>query len=246
MDNKIKVLVWTEGIYVDRQPLAAKTYPNDICTVLEEFLSKDSELEVRTGSLPTIKSDLSEQSLNNTDVLVWWGHLYHNDVTDEMTDRIYNRIISGMGFICLHSSMGSKVFRRLMGTDCHTKWREIGENERVWVIDPGHPIVQGLEKEYIDIPCTEMYGECFNIPPPDELVFISWYAGGEVLRSGCCYRRGAGKIFYFSPGHEEYPIYYQTEIQKVITNSVKWAMPTKGPVPQYTRHSQPLEDIHPK
>ncbi|MCI8443218.1 MAG: trehalose utilization protein ThuA [Provencibacterium sp.] len=244
--EKLRVLVWTEGIYAERQPLAAKTYPQGIGTVLTEFLSRDAQLIVREGGLKTMEQDFSEEALAKTDVLVWWGHLYHDEVTDEMAERICRRILEGMGFIALHSSMGSKVFRRLMGTSCHTKWREIAENERLWVIDTGHPIAVGLEKEYLDVPHTEIYSEPFDIPAPDELVFISWYAGGEVLRSGCCYRRGAGKIFYFSTGHEEYPIYHQPEIQKVITNAVHWAKPSFGPKPQYTCHSPPLEDIHPQ
>ena len=134
-----------------------------------------------------------------------------------------------MGLIVLHSGHASKIFQKLCGTDSGClKWREDGEKEILWAVDPGHPIVAGLEEKII-IPQEEMYGEHFNIPQPDEQVFISWFEGGEVFRSGCCWHRGKGKVFYFRPGHEAFPVYYQPEIQKVIINAVKWAVPTDAP-----------------
>jgi len=147
-----------------------------------------------------------------------------------------------MGLIPLHSAHYSRIFVRLMGTTCSLKWREIGEKERVWVVEPGHPIADGLG-EYFEIPRSEMYGERFDIPTPETLVFISWFEGGEVFRSGCCYRRGKGKIFYFSPGHESYPIYYQPEVLRVISNAVRWAAPTAGAEVQFGHRPQPLETI---
>ena len=134
-----------------------------------------------------------------------------------------------------------KIFRKLMGTTCDLKWREIGENERLWVIEPGHPIAQGIG-EYIDIPRVEMYGERFDIPAPDTLVFVSWYPGGEVFRSGCCYHRGRGKVFYFRPGHETFPIFHQPEVQQVLENAVRWAAPVQGPVPTFG-HWKPVEKL---
>lgn len=243
MSEKINVLVWTEGIFAERQPKAAETYPKGIGPVLVDFLAKDPQLSVREGGQDTMESDFSQESLDKTDVLVWWDHLYQDVITDEWLERILARIRNGMGFIALHSGMGSRVFGSLMGTSRRTKWREIGENERLWIIERGHPIMAGLENEYIDVPRSEMYGESFDIPAPEELLFISWYAGGEVLRSGGTYKRGMGRVFYFTTGHEEYPIYHQKEIQTVITNAVKWARPTGGPAAQYTRHSPPIEDV---
>ncbi len=153
----------------------------------------------------------------------------HDQVQDEIVDRVHQRIQDGMGLIVLHSGHASKIFRKVCGTNSgYLKWREDGEKEILWVIDPSHPIVEGLD-EKISIPHEEMYGERFNIPQPDELVFISWFEGGEVFRSGCCYHRGKGKVFYFRPGHEVFPIYHQPEIQKVITNAVKWAAPINFP-----------------
>jgi trehalose utilization protein len=150
----------------------------------------------------------------------------HRDVPDELVDRVQARVLEGMGLIVLHSGHFSKIFKRMMGTNCSLIWREIGEKERVWVTSPGHPIVEGLGP-YFEVPHTEMYGEFFDIPQPDELVFISWYPGGEVFRSGCAYYRGRGKVFYFSPGHETFPIYYQPEIRQVLANAVRWAAPVK-------------------
>lgn len=243
MKEKIRVLVWTEGLSAESEPEAVRIYPDGIGSVLEDFLSKDSRLVVRQGGLDTMERDFAEESLAQTDVLVWWDHLYQDRIADEALERILRRIREGMGFIALHSAIGSRILRALLGTTCAFKWREIGENERVWIIERGHPIVSGLESEHIDIPRSEMYGESADIPAPDELIFISWYAGGEVLRSGGCYKRGMGRIFYFSPGHEEYPVYYQAEIQKIITNAVYWACPSGGPAARYTWHSPPLENI---
>jgi len=165
----------------------------------------------------------------------------HNEVKDEIVERVYGKILNGMGLIVLHSGHLSKIFRKLMGTSCMLKWREAGEKERIWVVEPGHPIAEGLG-EYFEIPHTEMYGERFDIPKPDELVFISWFKGGEVFRSGCCFYRGKGKIFYFRPGHETFPIYCQPEVQRVIYNAVKWAAPVKGPEIRFG-NVKPLEEI---
>ena len=163
--------------------------------------------------------------LDATDVLIWWGHMKHGDVADELVDRIQQRVLTGMGLIVLHSGHFSKIFRRLMGTTCQLKWREVGEREVLWVVCPSHPIVAGLG-EYFILPHTEMYGEFFDVPAPDELIFISSFAGGEVFRSGLTYRRGAGKVFYFRPGHETFPIFLDPNVQRVIANAVRWAAPS--------------------
>jgi trehalose utilization protein len=138
--------------------------------------------------------------------------------------KVKNRVLDGMGFIPLHSAHLCKPFVLLMGTVCRSKWRENDEKERIWVIEPSHPIAEGLP-EYIELPQEETYGERFEIPTPDEIVFMSWFSGGEVFRSGCCWKRGLGKVFYFRPGHEEYPTYYREDITKILTNAVRWAAP---------------------
>lgn len=165
----------------------------------------------------------------------------HDEVRDEVVERVYRRVLEGMGLIVLHSGHFSKIFRKLMGTTCNLKWREVGERERIWVVEPGHQITTGL-KEFFEIEHEEMYGERFDIPAPDELVFISWFKGGEVFRSGCCFYRGSGKIFYFRPGHETYPTYYNPEVLKVIANATRWAAPSEGPRPEFENVKQ-LEKI---
>ncbi len=165
----------------------------------------------------------------------------HGDVQDEIVERVKARVLDGMGLIVLHSGHFSKIFKSLMGTTCNLRWREAAEKERLWVMSPGHPIAEGLG-EYLELPHTEMYGERFDIPAPDELIFVSWFAGGEVFRSGCCFYRGKGKIFYFRPGHETFPIYHNKEVLHVIANAAKWAAPTGSVAPVFG-NAQPLEDL---
>jgi len=237
----INVTVWNEFRHEKIHEEVAKVYPDGIHNAIGNFLKKQPGLEIRTATLDEPEHGLTQEVLDNTDVLIWWGHMAHNEVKDEIVDRVYNRVLNGMGLIVLHSGHLSKIFRKLMGTVCNLKWREAGERERIWVVEPGHPIADGLG-EYFEIPHTEMYGERFDIPRPDELVFISWFKGGEVFRSGCCFYRGKGKIFYFRPGHETFPIYYQSEVQRVIYNAVKWTAPVKGPEVHFG-NVKPLEDI---
>ena len=228
MADKIRVTVWNEYRHEKSDQDVAKIYPQGIHAQIAEFLGTQFDIETRTATLDEPEHGLTEEVLADTDVLIWWGHMAHREVKDEIVDRVQKRVLNGMGVIVLHSAHFSKVFKRLMGTNCSLKWREIGERERLWVTDPGHPIAQGLG-EYFEIPHTEMYGEFFDIPKPDALVFISWFQGGEVFRSGCAYHRGQGKVFYFRPGHETLPIFYQEEVQRVIINAVRWAKPVSQP-----------------
>lgn len=242
MERKIRVTVWNEYRHEKLDKRVAEIYPEGIHGAIANYLKTLPNMGVRTATLDEPEHGLTEEVLNNTDVLIWWGHMAHHEVDDAVVERIYNRIIyGGMGLIVLHSGHFSKIFRKLMGTSCDLKWREIGEKERIWVIEPGHPIAEGLG-EYIELEHTEMYGERFDIPRPDELVFISWFEGGEVFRSGCCFYRGRGKIFYFRPGHETYPIYRHPDILKVIGNAVRWAAPVDGPTPQFGNRP-PLEEL---
>ena len=232
--------VWNEYIHEKKDTKVAEIYPKGMHTVIAEFLREEG-FEVRTATLEEKDHGLTEEVLNNTDVLIWWGHLAHEKVSDEVVDRVYRRVLEGMGLIVLHSAHYSKIFKRLMGTTCSLKWREAGEKERIWVVAPWHPIAQGLG-DYFELEHEEMYGEPFDIPPPDELVFISWFKGGEVFRSGCCFYRGMGKIFYFRPGHETYPTYYDKNVQRVIINAVRWAAPVERPKPRFGR-VEPLEKL---
>lgn len=222
----IRVTVWNEGRHEKRSPKIAAVYPQGIHGAIAEHLAAQGDMVVRTATLDEPEHGLTDEVLADTDVLIWWGHMAHDDVSDSVVDKVQARVLGGMGLIVLHSGHFSKIFKRLMGTNCSLIWREIGEKERVWTVAPGHPIAEGLGP-YFEIPHTEMYGEFFDIPQPDALIFISWYPGGEVFRSGCAYYRGRGKVFYFSPGHETFPIYYQPEVRRVLANAVRWAAPVQ-------------------
>jgi len=245
--NKIRVTIWNEFIHERENPHAAKIYPCGIHHALAEALGKNSELEIRTATFAQPEHGLTEKICRDTDVMLWWGHANHEGVAEEIVTRVQKRVHEGMGLIVLHSGHYSKIFRRLMGTGCGLCWREAGERERVWVVNPGHPIAQGIDR-CIELENSEMYGEPFDIPQPDEQVFISWFEGGEVMRGGCCWMRGSGRIFYFSPGHELYPIYHHPQIQRVIYNAIHWAQPQGSPVgvPRHTPVEEAREKISTK
>ncbi len=224
MAGKIRVTVWNEGRHEKKKEHVKAIYPKGMHDVIAGFLKK-AGMEVRTATLDDPEHGLSKEVVDSTDVMFWWGHGYHGEVSDEVVKRVHQRVLSGMGLIVLHSGHYSKIFQKLMGTNCSLKWREVAEKERLWNIKPSHPITEGIG-EYIELPNAEMYGERFDIPEPDEQIFISWFEGGEVFRSGCVWYRGHGKVFYFRPGHETYPIFYNPEVQKVLTNAARWCAGT--------------------
>ncbi|WP_336363442.1 ThuA domain-containing protein [Halalkalicoccus salilacus] len=236
----VSVTVWNEFRHEREDEAAREQYPDGIHETIAESL-EDRGFETRTATLDEPEHGLTEEVLDETDVLTWWGHTAHGEVDDAIVDRVQERVLAGMGLLVLHSGHYSKIFKRLMGTSCSLKWREAEERERLWVVEPGHPIAEGLD-ERIELSESEMYGERFDVPAPDTLVFTSWFEGGEVFRSGCCYRRGAGRIFYFRPGHETYPAYHQPEIQRVLANAAEWAAPVDGPDPGFGERD-PLESI---
>jgi trehalose utilization protein len=236
-----RVTVWNEFRHEKTDRLVASVYPDGIHEAIAAAL-RAKGLSVRTAWLDQPEHGLTTEVLANTDVLFWWGHMAHEEVNDEIVERVHARILEGMGLVVLHSGHFSKIFRKLMGTTCNLKWREIGEKERLWVIDPAHPIAAGLG-EYIELAHEEMYGEHFGIPAPEELVFISWFQGGEVFRSGCCYHRGNGRVFYFRPGHETLPTYHQPDIQQVLYNAALWANPSSGPTVNYGHFPTPIENV---
>lgn len=227
MSAPIKVTVWNEFRHEKIHAEVKKHYPDGIHQVIAAFL-RESGFAVRTATLDEPDHGLPTSVLDDTDVLIWWGHMAHQEVRDEIVEAVAARVLGGMGLIVLHSGHYSKIFKRMMGTTCSLKWREAGEHERIWVIDPAHPVAEGLE-QYFELPHEEMYGERFDIPTPDNLVFVSWFPGGEVFRSGCAYHRGNGKIFYFRPGHETFPTYHDKNVQKVIANAVRFTCPSGGP-----------------
>lgn len=226
----IRTVVWGENVHEQENAAVRGLYPDGMHQTIAEALNAGEGIEATTATLQEPEHGLSVERLAQTDVLLWWGHAAHGAVEDAVVERVAKRVWEGMGLIVLHSGHYSKIFKRLMGTPCSLKWREAGERERVWAVNPGHPIAHGLP-ERIELAETEMYGEPFSVPEPEETVFVSWYEGGEVFRSGLCWRRGQGRIFYFSPGHETYPIYHDAHVQQVLRNAVNWAF---NPMPAWT------------
>ena len=220
----IRVTVWNEYLHEIAQPPVAEIYPNGIHGCIAEFLGRNEDIEVRTATLKEPQNGLPEELLSQTDVLIWWGHMAHDEVDTQTVERVCRHVRSGMGFIGLHSAHHSRVMKALLGTTLNLKWRH-GDRERVWCVCPSHPIAQGVPQQF-ELSVEEMYGEPFDIPEPDETLFIGWFAGGEVFRSGVTYRRGNGRIFYFQPGHEEYPTFCNENVQRIITNAVRWVCPT--------------------
>ena len=231
MDTKLAVTIWNEFRHEKQDDNVKSVYPNGIHEALAVPL-REAGFHVRTATLDEPSHGLTDEVLAKTEVLVWWGHMAHEEVSDEVVQKVVEHVWGGMGLIVLHSAHFSKVFKRLMGTSCDLKWREAGEQEHLYVVNPSHPIVRGIG-ETIELEHEEMYGEHFDIPAPDELVMISSFTGGEVFRSACTFRRGAGKIFYFQPGHETYPTYYHKDIQRVIQNAIEWARPLDAVRPTY-------------
>lgn len=216
-----RVTVWNEFVHEVEHENIRAVYPNGIHEYIAEFLGGEVDFELQTATLRT--KPLTLEMLETTDVLIWWGHAFHGEVPDELVQKIHERVLRGMGLIVLHSGHFSKIFRSLMGTSCRLVWRD-NDRERLWCCAPNHPIAKGLPAHF-ELAHEEMYGEFFDIPIPDELVFMGWFAGGEVFRSGCVWNRGLGKVFYFQPGHEEYPTYKDENIQQVIKNAVRYLTP---------------------
>ena len=222
--SPLRVTVWGEYVHERQNEAVAAIYPDGMHEVIASGLRDQlgQDVALRTATLDQPEHGLTEDVLQTTDVLTWWGHKAHPRVEDAVVERVVANLHSGMGLVVLHSGHESKLFMRLMGTTCSLRWRESDDREIVYCVNPGHPIARGLPEAFV-IPRQETYGEYFDIPQPDELVFLSSFTGGEVFRSGCCFTRGAGSIFYFSPGHETYPVYYQKEVQQVLANGVRWA-----------------------
>lgn len=227
----IQVTVWNEFRHEKENEVVRNIYPDGIHMQIASFL-KEAGYETQTATLDEAEHGLTEEVLAKTDCLIWWGHMAHDAVDEEIVSRVQKHVLRGMGLVVLHSGHMSKIFMRLMGTSCDLKWREADERERLFVVDPTHPIAEGIPESF-ELVKEEMYGEHFDIPAPDETVFLSWFEGGNVFRSGITYKRGNGRIFYFQPGHESYPTYYNEWVQKVIINGVKWCSENRRTYPVY-------------
>src|SRR3954468_20655293 len=222
----IRVTVWGENVHEQRDESVRAIYPDGMHATIAGALAAvlGDRATVRTATLQEPEHGLGEDVLAGTDVLTWWGHAAHDEVDDAVVARVHERVLSGMGLVALHSAHYSKVFKALMGTSCGLEWRNEGERELVWTVAPGHPIAAGVPQPIV-IEAHELNGKPFDIRSPDELVFVPSFAGGEVFRGGGCFRRGAGRMFYFSPGDQEYPVYHHPDVQRVIANAVTWAAP---------------------
>ncbi|SMY08204.1 ThuA domain-containing protein [Flavimaricola marinus] len=218
----IKAVVWGENVHERENAVVAEIYPDGMHAAIAAALNEDDAISATTATLQEPEHGLTAERLADTDVLLWWGHAAHGDVSDEVVERVAEAVWSGMGLICLHSAHFAKIFKRLMGTPCNLTWREAGERERLWLTSRNHPIARGLP-DHFELENEEMYGEPFGIPEPMETVFVSWFEGGEVFRSGATWRRGAGNVFYFRPGHETYPTYFDPNVRTVLRNAVHWA-----------------------
>lgn len=220
--SSIRAVVWGENIHERENRIVAEIYPDGMHTCIADMLDASEGITSSTATLQEPEHGLPAERLADTDVLLWWGHAAHGAVADEVVERVVEAVWAGMGIIFLHSAHFAKPFKRLMGTPCNLFWREAGERERVWTVSRGHAIAAGLPERF-ELETEEMYGEPFGVPEPHETVFVSWFQGGEVFRSGLTWRRGAGRVFYFRPGHETYPTYHDANVQRVIANAVRWA-----------------------
>jgi trehalose utilization protein len=235
----MKVTVWNEFYHEKKKPQILEMYPGGLHEYIASFIRED-DIEVRAVTLDDECQGLPDDVLDDTDVLVWWGHVKHGEVKDELVEKIQKRILGGMGFIALHSAHNSKVFKKMMGTTCSLKWRD-HSRERIWCVCPSHPISEGVDETFV-LEDEEMYGEFFDIPKPDDVIFLGWYNSGEVFRSGCTFTRGNGKIFYFQPGHETNPAFKNENVQKIIKNAVRWACPSEKGNARECIHSEPYEN----
>lgn len=230
----LRVTVWHEFRHEKRHPEVAAIYPNGMHEAIAGFLRQRDDLIISTATLDEPEAGLTADRVNSTDVFVWWGHGYHNEVSDEVVDRVFKRIVSeGAGLVALHSGHFSKIFRKLMGTGCDLKWRvNPPQRETMWVTRPGHPIISHIDDHLVLEP-EEMYGEFFDIPEPECTFLISSFSGGEVCRSGCTWTRGMGKIAYLRPGHESYPTYHNPMVLQMIENAARWAAPMDVSAPKF-------------
>lgn len=250
----VRVIVWNENVHEQEMPEVQKLYPKGIHGALADALSKCPELGISTATLQEEEHGLSQARLDECDVLLWWGHAAHGEVKDEVVARVRERVLQGMGLIVLHSGHFSKIFRSMMGTSCALQWREANEKEIIWTVNPSHPIAERVPAHF-ELEQEEMYGEPFVVPEAEETVFMGWFQGGNVFRSGLVYRRGAGRIFYFQPGHETHPSFHNPHVGQILRNAAHYVAPKRRnswwpkvedapnaapvvPIPGYTHRSE--------
>jgi trehalose utilization protein len=223
---KRRIVVWSEG------SAPKDVYPNDINAAVAEGLKSLRGWDVAAASLKDPDQGFPGDTLAKTDVLIWWGHVHHGAVKDALIEQIVGRVKNdGMGFIALHSSHYSKALRKLLGTDCgFAAYVADGSGLDVTVKAKDHPIARGIDN--FSLAHTERYSEPFQIPEPETVVFDGVYkrpdGSTEASRQGLVWTVGKGKVFYFQPGHETYPHFFDKNVRKILRNAVRWVAPAKA------------------
>jgi len=219
----LRVTIFNEFLHEVEEESVRRVYPDGIHAALASAVREHvPDAEVRTATLREPEHGLPQEVVDATDVLLWWGHKAHAEVSDAVAQRVQRAVLDGMGLVVLHSGHLSKPFLRLLGTHGSLRWREADEKERLWNLQPGHPILAGVP-DHFELEHEEMYGERFDVPDPDELLMISWFQGGEVFRSLMTWRRGHGRVVYFRPGHETYPTYHHPIVRRIVANAAVYA-----------------------
>lgn len=213
----LRVHVWCEGT----APRAV--YPNDVDGAVADHLGKLPTLQVRRGRLADPSAGLAEDVLDATDVLLWWGHLRHDDVPNDRAEAVVRRVREGkLGLIALHSSCTSKPFKGLMGMACEPGgWREDGRPEHVKIVAPDHPIARGVTP--FTIPRSDMFAEPFEVPAPESVVLVSNWDNGETVRSGLTWTVGKGRVAFLRTGHDAFPVLFHPSVRQIIANATLWA-----------------------
>ena len=240
--SQVRVTLWNEYLHEVENDVVAGIYPDGIHHAIAAGIADKGDFDIRTATLREPEHGLTQDVLDSTDVLAWWGHKAHHEVADDVVARVHARVLEGMGLVVLHSGHMSKIFRKVLGTHGTLRWREADEKERLWNLQPSHPILAGIP-DYVELAQEEMYGERFDVPEPDELLMISWFQGGEVFRSLCTWRRGHGRVVYFRPGHETYPTYHDPHVQRIVANALTYARATVRRDDSKAPQTAALEDV---
>lgn len=201
-------------------------YPKEIGGVLNEIICELDNVEIlKICSSYEEECGLTEELLNKADVLLYWSHGGNNEFPDHIAKRVSEYVLRGMGFVVLHSAIGAKPFKLLMGTSCSMRYHH-DDFEKMICCNPLHPIAEGVPERF-DLGTEETYGEFMDIPKPDDVIYLGWFDSGEVCRSVCTWTRGYGKIVFLQPGHETNPSFYNPHVRKLIQNSCMWAKAVK-------------------
>ena len=272
-NEKIRVLIWDE-----QQPKQKQAYDHYIGATLAKHLEKSNKFEIISTHIDAPQHGIDVATLDATDVIIWWGHVRHSEISISETKPIIDRIKDGkLSFIALHSAHWATPFMEAMNEKtreitekkfqvaseavkyvappgrvpphkssvltpfylaytrgrvtgevqvnlpncCFPAWRADGKPSLMRSVSMSHPIATGIPSSF-KIAKTEMYSEPFHVPEPDTVIFEEYWDAGEWFRSGMVWNIGKGKVFYFRPGHETYPVFKEPIPLKVIENAVSY------------------------